>query len=132
MTSIAGFLGASLSQHLLFAQQPHAPSSVVEDESENADTIAFSGPGMFTRAVADALAEELRSTSASEDGGDDDDAPDGERQPPTLVVLPPHVFYPIPNNEPCFGDPERYTRLFARHVRPDTIAVHQWACSWQR
>lgn len=133
MSNIASFLGGSLPQQLLSAPQPRPGSSTTVAESAPADTIAFSGPGMFTCAVADALATRHSSTTTTpDDDKNDDDARDGERPRQTLLVLPLHVFYPIPNNEHSLADSERYTQLLVHHVRADTIAVHQWACSWQR
>ena len=80
-------------------------------------TIATTGPGMFTRVV-------LKTLTAQEQ-----QEQEGDGQNTTtdrfMLVLPPSFFYPLPNTQ-------RNASRSATHsyVRPETYAVHHWACSW--
>lgn len=133
MSNITGFLGSNTARET--SSERTMPLDMVStlQTPSHLDTISFSGPGMFTQAISHALHEQAQTAVAAADGSTSGHPrQEGCCQPPLLVVLPVHVFYPIPNNVRDLRSPGRYEEMRQEYVRPGTIAVHQWACSWQR
>ena len=71
---------------------------------------------MFTQVVMAAVEANTQPSS---------DRPKSDNPLHSIWILPPSFFYPVPNN--CQMNSQLKNRTF---LRPETIAVHHWACSW--
>ncbi|CAM9757347.1 unnamed protein product [Phaeothamnion confervicola] len=49
-----------------------------------------------------------------------------------ILVLPPTYFYPVPNDRPVeLGSAGDVDASLSEWVRPESLAIHLWARSWQ-
>jgi hypothetical protein len=91
-------------------------------------TIARTGPGLFTRVFMEAVSPS-RAALVGGPSGADGATPTSAAALPLLeaVALPCSFFYPMPNGQPqATAAGQR-----AHFVRPETFALHHYACSWQ-
>lgn len=74
------------------------------EEMLSSDTIQATGPGLFTRVFCELF-------QINHD----------------TLCLPPDIFYPAPNTTTLPS-----TQSLASFATSDTLAVHHWACTWQK
>jgi hypothetical protein len=95
-------------------------------------TIARTGPGLLTQTLAKLADEEHTQINASVTT---DAALLTPRVTGGIVILPVDVFYPVPNDAitlSLLASAEGYITAKAQYITSRTLAVHQWARSWQK
>lgn len=93
----------------------------LQHQPSDSDIIKYTGPGLITRAVCEALAR-------NENGSIIDEEING-----LVAVLPSSVFHPFPNiMRGKLAKGASFTDELKRFVVPmKTKALHLWGCSWQ-
>lgn len=115
MAAILGFLGQ--------VEAAAVKQAVEAEERTQAamGTIEATGPGLFTRVVAEHL---LLLQQAPHKANDMDQE--------TIILAPPEWFYPMPNHV-AVADASSSLSSSSFFVVPGvTYAVHHWARSWQQ
>jgi hypothetical protein len=98
----------------------------VAKESAAVDTISHTGPGMITRVLCDYVI-------GITNNGQSDNRDENISSVDNIVVLPPHVLNPLPNNERVVLEDSLPPRTVLEKWCTDdaTLAVHYWQCEWK-
>lgn len=82
-------------------------------------TISRTGPGIFTRSFMALIMAQQKAEESN-----------GEGAPPDEVAFPCSYFYPVPND--WMPSKQQGCEEWAQFLRPESLAVHHWARSWQQ